>query len=310
MHGSCRFASSEDVQLGHMWLVDGLYWTLAYNPYHASSFLSGRVKSWGQATDGALSLQSEVTGLLLLSNSQHGGGISHFQCRQSTWDTAMLAINLYECYCWCYSSPTASISKPVLLFLFVFSLVLLENKNPTQFYCVCVHIFLLQCVKNENSIFCGIPLNPYFVPYTLCHPLFLTFSPPSPWIPQPHHNTVNRPALTDLLPSSFHWPLAWQPRFNAVFSLAKTWQINLWVHCDLMPTAFEVSYSSVAYRTQKRCQVAIVKSYPWREVALAYNSPYIMRAEETLLWTQRENREMWNRCKNAVKKCTTKFMKM
>lgn len=36
-----------------------------------------------------------------------------------------------------------------------------------------------------------------------------------------------------------------------------------------MPPAFEVSYSSVAYRTQKRCQVAIVKSYPWRGVALS-----------------------------------------
>lgn len=101
-------------------------------------------------------------------------------------------------------------------------------------------------------------------PHHLCHLLFLTFSPPSPWIPQPHHNTVNRRALTDLLPSSFHWPPVWQLRFNAAFSLAKTRQVNLWVHCDLMPPAFEVSYSSVAYRTQKRCQVAIVKSYPWR----------------------------------------------
>lgn len=97
-----------------------------------------------------------------------------------------------------------------------------------------------------------------------CHLLFLTFSPPSPWIPQPHHNTVNRRTLTDLLPSSFHWPPVWQQRFNAAFSLANTGQVNLWVHCDLMPPAFEVSYSSVAYRTQKRCQVAIVKSYPWR----------------------------------------------
>lgn len=33
-----------------------------------------------------------------------------------------------------------------------------------------------------------------------------------------------------------------------------------------MPPAFEVNYSFVAYRTQKRCQVAIVKSHPCREV--------------------------------------------
>lgn len=74
----------------------------------------------------------------------------------------------------------------------------------------------------------------------------------------PNHTTtpLTDAALTDLQPSSFHWPPAWQLRFKAAFSLAKSWQVNLWVYCDLMPPAFEVSYSSVAYRTQKRCQVA------------------------------------------------------
>lgn len=37
--------------------------------------------------------------------------ISHFHCRQSTSDTAMLAVKLYECFCWCYSTPTASIGE-------------------------------------------------------------------------------------------------------------------------------------------------------------------------------------------------------
>lgn len=93
--------------------------------------------------------------------------------------------------------------------------------------------------------------------------LFLTFSlPPSPWIPQPHHNTVKRRALTDLPPPSFHWPPARQPRFNAAFSLAGSGQVNLRARCDLMPPAFEVSYSSVAHRTQKRCRVAVVKPHP------------------------------------------------
>ena len=48
-----------------------------------------------------------------------------------------------------------------------------------------------------------------------------------------------------------------------------------------MPGAFEVSYSSVAYRTQKGCQVAIVKSYPRREVVLVYNCPDVIRVGET-----------------------------
>lgn len=98
-------------------------------------------------------------------------------------------------------------------------------------------------------------------------PVIFSFSlspslPPSPWIPQPHHNTVKRRALTDLPPPSFHWPPARQPRFNAVFSLAGSGQVNLRARCDLMPPAFEVSYSSVAHRTQKRCRVAVVKPHP------------------------------------------------
>lgn len=114
----------------------------------------------------------------------------------------------------------------------------------------------------------------------------------------PNHTTtpLTEAALTDLLPPSFHWPPGWQLRFNAASSLAKVWQVNLWVHCDLMPLAFEVSYSSVAYRTQKRCQVAVVKSYPWREVALEYNSPDVMRGEETI-WEKRKNSKCeleWN----------------
>lgn len=112
---------------------------------------------------------------------------------------------------------------------------------------------------------------------SLIHPFSLSLLPPHGF---PNHTTASLTdqPLTDLQPPSFHWPLAWQLRINAGFSLAKAWQVNLWLLRDLMPPAFEVSYCSVAYRTQKRCQVAIVKSYPWREVALEYNSPYIMRA--------------------------------
>ena len=140
-----------------------------------------------------------------------------------------------------------------------------------------------------------------FVPSSPCHLFFLTFSPPSQWIPPttPQHRLTDA-GLTDLLPSSFHWPPAWQQRFNAASSLARAWQVNLWLHCDLMPPAFEVSYSSVAYRTQKRCQVAIVKSYPWREVAQEYNSPDVMRGEKTFLWAQGKNGEMCDRIKCSV----------
>lgn len=93
--------------------------------------------------------------------------------------------------------------------------------------------------------------------FSLSHSL-----PPSPRILQPHHNTVKRRALTDLPPPSFHWPPARQPRFKAAFPLAGSGQVNLRARCDLMPPAFEVSYSSVAHRTQKRCRVAVVKPHP------------------------------------------------
>lgn len=96
--------------------------------------------------------------------------------------------------------------------------------------------------------------------FSLSH--FLPPPPPSPRIPQPHHNTVKRRALTDLPPPSFHWPPRRQPRFKAAFPLAGSGQVNLRARCDLMPPAFEVSYSSVAHRTQKRCRVAVVKPHP------------------------------------------------
>lgn len=136
--------------------------------------------------------------------------------------------------------------------------------SPQFYYSVCVCDFVVGAKEYKERI-------PVAYIWTLS-----LFPPPSviysfslsPLFPRgfPNHTTtpLTDAALTDLLPSSFHWPPVWQPRFNAAFSLAKTWQVNLWVYCDLMPPAFEVSYSSVAYRTQKRCQVAIVKSYPWR----------------------------------------------
>ena len=152
--------------------------------------------------------------------------------------------------------------------------------------------------KVKQYLFCGMPQKPLCLPLlplpsppSSISPLFslFTFSPPShlPSLPLslhgfPNHTTMplTGAPLTDLPPSSFHWPQAWQSRFNADFSLAETWQVNLWVCCDLMPGAFEVSYSSVAYRTQKGCQVAIVKSYPRRGVVLVYNCPDVIRAGE------------------------------
>lgn len=75
--------------------------------------------------------------------------ISHFHCRQSTSHTAMLAVKLYECFCWCYSTPTASIRETYSLFLLFFwpRLVLLCSKKipPHALHCfttVCVCVFL------------------------------------------------------------------------------------------------------------------------------------------------------------------------
>lgn len=164
-----------------------------------------------------------------------------------------------------------------------------------MFYYSMSSCFLWRQLKNvKNSNFCSIPLNPHSCSLLpLSSPLshFLPSLPvDSPTTPQ---HRLTDATLTDLLPSSFHWPPAWQQRFNAGLPLAKAWQVNLWLCCDLMPPAFEVSYSSVAYRTQKRCQVAIVKSYPWREVAVEYNSPYVTGGEKTFLCKQRRNRAMW-----------------
>lgn len=69
-------------------------------------------------------------------------GASIIYCRQSTSHTAMLAVKLYECFCWCYSTPTTSISELLSFFFFLamFSLVLLK-----KFLCM-LSTFLLQCV--------------------------------------------------------------------------------------------------------------------------------------------------------------------
>lgn len=184
-----------------------------------------------------------------------------------------------------------------------FGLVLLEKIPLHALLCFttkCESVFFAALPKNvRKGFFCCIALNPQFLPSSLCHLLFLTFSPPSRGFPNHTTTPLTDAALTDLLPSSFHWPPAWQLRFNAAFSLARTRQVNLWVHCDLMPPAFEVSYSSVAYRTQKRCQVAIVKSYPWRGVVLKYNSPDVMRED-----THRRNGAMCDNGENV--RCLSK----
>lgn len=220
----------------------------------------------------------------------------------------MPAVKLYECFCWASSTPTAFIRQAPRLFflptasqtLFYFSP--LENSSFIFHHLSLARVFLESLFwpnkYGENNAFRQIFLNPLhtlpFLPFSLPPPLclpslsFTLFSlslhtphpsPPLPpaRIPQLHHNTVNRRAPADLQPSSFHWPPAWQARFNAASSLAEVGQVNLRVRCDLMPPAFEVSYGSVAYRTQKRCQVAIVKILSLKGgVALEYNGLDVM----------------------------------
>lgn len=131
--------------------------------------------------------------------------ISHFHCRQSTSDAAMQAIKLYECFSWCYSTPHASLRGTCVFPLLWPCLVLFCSQNsstcPPPFYyrmCGCGFYQGQRTQEKSSILFCGMPLNPQFTPSFLCHLLFLSFSlslsphPPRGWIPQPHHNAVNR----------------------------------------------------------------------------------------------------------------------
>lgn len=147
--------------------------------------------------------------------------LSHFHCRQSTSDTAMPAVKLYECFCWGYSTPTAFIRETWSLFFLFFppSPPLAQFCSRSRSKTILSHAVSFSYLKFARFLFtlankCGEKnflllhiSKPSVCPTSVIYS-FLTFSPPSPRIPQPHHNTVNRRALTDLLPSSFHWPPA------------------------------------------------------------------------------------------------------
>lgn len=104
-------------------------------------------------------------------------------------------------------------------------------------------------------------------------PLTLTDSPSAPQRP------LTDAGLTDLPPQSHHWLPAWQSWFNARFWLVQGWQANLWPRCDSTLAVFDVSYRSVAYGTQKRCQVSIVKSSPQGKVHGVLNIPDVREQE-------------------------------
>lgn len=110
--------------------------------------------------------------------------------------------------------------------------------------------------------------------------LIYTFSPPTTLVDSP--SAPQRPLtdarLTDLLLQSHHWLPAWQSWFNARFWLVQERQANLWPCCDSTLAVFDVSYRSVAYGTQKRCQVSIVKLSPQGKEQGVLDIPDVMRA--------------------------------
>lgn len=95
------------------------------------------------------------------------------------------------------------------------------------------------------------------------------------------HRPLTGLLLTDLLPSSHHWPPRWQLWINAALPLVEVWQANLLVNCDSLLHSFEVSYSPLADGTQKRCQVAVIKLLFLREGWYAWTWRHEGRREGT-----------------------------
>lgn len=224
-------------QLGHIWLV----W-LWFRGLGCGAWWRG-VLAGGRRWVAAVTRRSSV----LVRESAKRHAICRLRCRQfdircghfgrKAWRLFLLATQTSH---WIYQLFCSGQFGPCTLHTLV---VLPVNLETT--------IFLLQSSPQLRRS----PILPES--FSLSHSLS-----PSPRILQPHHNTVKRRALTDLPPPSFHWPPARQPRFKAAFPLAGSGQVNLRARCDLMPPAFEVSYSPVAHRTQKRCRVAVVKPHP------------------------------------------------
>lgn len=121
-----------------------------------------------------------------------------------------------------------------------------------------------------SSIFPSLSL---FLPHIYFHsPLTLVDSPSAPQRP------LTDARLTDLPPLPHHWLPAWQSWFNARSWLVQERQANLWPCCDSTLAVFDVSYRSVAYGTQKRCQVSIVKPSPQGKEQGVLDIPDVMRA--------------------------------
>lgn len=148
--------------------------------------------------------------------------------------------------------------------------------------------FRNESLGNQSKIFArfsskcsAFPLPPSIFPslslsfshiYFLPPPTTLVDSPSAPQRP------LTDARLTDLPLQSHHWLPAWQSWFNARFWLVQERQANLWPCCDSTLAVFDVSYRSVAYGTQKRCQVSIVKLSPQGKEQGVLDIPDVMRA--------------------------------
>lgn len=189
------------------WVTSGL-WMGSTGPQPTPPQPPPRLQSWGRRVArrpslllmGAVSWQSEVTrlllstlrfGLAMMQMSTEVEDVGHFNCRGQTQPCSLVDL---LCCCGCYSTPTAPISLFLIFFPFWPCLVLLFTKflgMPFTVFLWCVFMFFSssgwRMYRKAFSV--AYLWTPSFVPSSLSHLFFLTFSPPSPWIPQPHHNT-------------------------------------------------------------------------------------------------------------------------
>lgn len=176
-------------------------------------------------------------------------------------------------------------------FVCVFGLVALEFSPLTAYKTIrflAIMGFRNESLGNHNKIFARFsskcsasPLPPSIFPsLSLSFSHFIYFYTPLTLVDSP--SAPQRPLtdarLTDLPLLSHHWLPAWQSWFNARFWLVREWQPNLWPCCDSTLAVFDVSYRSVAYGTQKRCQVSIVKPSPQGKEQGVLDIPDVMRA--------------------------------
>lgn len=127
--------------------------------------------------------------------------LSHFHCRQSTSDTAMPAVKLYECFCWGYSTPTAFIREAwSLFFLFSPSPPLAQFCSRSRSKTILSHAVSFSYLKFARFLFtlankCGEK-----------HFLLLHISKPSLCPPPPLHLPTSPPLSFTLFSLSPHPP--------------------------------------------------------------------------------------------------------